>query len=305
MKLAILLIIVGLALTNALPALQELQYCVDPDGIDDVFQSLALSGADSTDTTLSIDLSSYSYGMHHLALRVRDAQNRWSHFAHRNVIHLRYNETLTHISSNIDDNPPQDLSLSQIGDELWMYSDEISFPPDTAAGLHILKLVAVDAQGLKSLMNTRMVQYLPQAVSSNITRLTWFFSGHEADPLQVYSHNVSPAQNDVTAELILALPNLTPGETYSMNIMAVQENGTSSLIAEYDFAYQLFIDNLIITLNDQQILLNWDEIPGALHYLVETKTDPATEGIWQQVPTNTFSKPISLNKEFYRVKAVK
>jgi hypothetical protein len=305
MKLKIILLILWGMLLCPLAALRELQYCVDLDGIEDEVQSIALSEEDSSEISIPIDLSPYSYGLHRLSIRVRDDLNQWSQYAHRNVFRIPSDQAVTHIYYCIDDGPQQNISISQIGDDLWMSSDQIVFPPDTAPGLHLLKFHAANSQGHNSHFNCRVVQYIPPQQDNGISYFTWYFSGHEANPTQSYSHSISPAQIDVTAELVLSLPSLTPGQTYTLNIAAIREDGRSSLVATYDFAYQLNIENLSITLDGQQILISWDEIPGALNYLVETKTDPETEGIWQEIPTNSFSKPITSEKEFYRVKVRK
>jgi len=284
----------------------QMEYYLDLD--EDPAQPVTLSftGDSLAVASAEIDLAGNIFGQHILSFRVKDEQNRWSHFAHRMIYYITAEApALSTFKYRIDSLPAQSIPLNSMGENIWMLETEICFPEDTVPGLHSFYGWVLDAAGKTSFHTHRLISYVPTAQESNISRLAWFFSGNEADPQQIYYHDIAAIQQDITAELLLALPNLTPGATYTLNMMALQEDGTASLRATYSFIYDLTVENLIISLDGNQILLNWDEVPDALHYLVEIKDNPDAEGMWQEVPDNSFSTPANADQEFYRVKVVK
>lgn len=284
----------------------RIEYYLDLDEGGNPSTALSFTGDSLAVGTGQIDLSDVPLGQHLLSVRAKDGQNRWSLFAHRLIYRVDLAApALSTFKYRFDSLPEQSLPLTPLGNGTWMLEDEISFPPDTTPGLHSLRAWVVDAEGASSLHSNKLIGYLPAPQHSNITRLAWFFSGNDADPAQIYYHEVTSPQPDIIQDLLLALPSLTPGFTYTLNFMALQEDGTASLRARYAFIYDLTVENLAITLDGNQILLTWDEVPDALHYLVETKDDPDGEGVWQQVPGNSFSGPTTGDKQFYRVKVVK
>jgi hypothetical protein len=284
----------------------RMEYYLDLDGSGGTPTILSFTGDSLAVGTGQIDLSGVAPGQHRLSVRVKDENNRWSQFAHRLVYRADLTApALATCRYRFDSLPEQSLALSPLGPGLWLAEDEISFPPETSPGLHTLRTWVVDAQGRSSLQAGKLVGYLPAPQHSNITRLAWFFSGNEADPDQIYYHEVGSPQPDIIQDLVLTLPSLTPGLTYTLSFLALQEDGTPSLRATYSFDYDLTVDNLVISLDGNQILLAWDEVPGALHYLVETKDDPYAEGVWQQVPGNSYSTPATDEEKFFRVKVVK
>lgn len=276
------------------------------DGNDLQSSSLPFTGDSLVVGEGLIDLSGLSPGPHTLSFRVKDQQNLWSHHAHRLVFHTATDAPeLCSYHYRLDSGPVQSAALLPWGENTWMLDTEITFAEDTSPGLHCLRSWVVDSEGRSSLHAHRLIYHLSDGQSSNITQFAWFFSGNEADPLQIYYHNLDSAMPDITQDLLIALPTLSPGLTYTLNLMAIQADGTPSLRSSYSFIYDLTVDNLVITLDSNQILLSWDEVPDALHYLVEIKADPDAEGEWQQVPDNSFSTPADSQREFYRVKVVK
>jgi len=312
MKTLFLLIAIAVACFANLAAinLTSLEYTVFSGDEVYISNSIPISADSLITATAQLDLSALPVGFYRLRLRTWDQNNRPS---------LWTNQLLFKTSPNLDNLSSlhycfdgeyanaQSLPLSPFApDGTWILEDELAFPVGTEPGLHVLQLWTSDASTKISHRIEKLVSYIPSVSEpQHIVSLGWYFSGLDANPDNIYYHNVSNPLTDITEELIVSLPALVAGENYRLNLFAVQEDGTPSLTLSYDFTYQFTVENVTLSIDGNNLILSWDEIPGAIRYWVEKKSSPDADGTWIEAISPPLSMQATENKEFYRVKAEK
>lgn len=269
--------------------------------------NLGIENSPDLDIDAILDLSDLPTGLNMISIRVKDSTGIWSHLAHRFIYKLARRESdLTHLCYLFDQNPGtlQSIPLSQSSLNAWFLEGSIQFPFGSTAGWHTLSTWVVDTSGIASHTCNRIIYHTPQT-QHHLTQFRWYFTGPDANPELLYTHDLQAGSNDITEDLILSLPDLTPNEEYCLHFSAISEDGTPSHRASYSFTYHFQVENLTINLAANTITLAWDAIPNAVRYRVERKSDPLAEGTWVETSNNTISLQASGDKEFFRVKAEK
>jgi hypothetical protein len=299
----IILFLTMLTATN----ITEAEYYIDY--IPGAIPLLVLITADSlVSFQFNADLSSVSPGMHSIHFRVKDSNGVWSHFSRKTFFKSEeVSSQLVRLEYCFDSDPAntQSISLSSMGNEgCWFLESELYFPPLTPPGMHLLSITVIDDNGCPGFKSNRIVMYQPSN-TNYLTRFSWYFTGNEADPAQIFNQTAAGQLTELSEELSLALPSLTAGLEYKLHFYAVRDDGSKSMETVVTFTYQFTIDNITITVNGNSLVLSWDQVPNISYYLVERKNNPNQDGTWEQTTTNALSITPVDNKEFYRVKAVR
>ncbi|GEM_PF-2146678 len=286
-------------------SLDRVEYYYDDDTSQTGSLPLAhLSGALwEVNSTITIP-EDMEIGLHLLHVRACDDNGAGSLYTTRSFFATQdHSTTLDRLEYCFDGayDQVQSLPLSHLADDVWMLDGELNTPVEP--GLHLLEAWAVNSDGERSLRAQRNFVFTP-AASHNVTRFQWYYTGSDADST-LYVHSVTSPATDVTEDIVASLAALTPGEEYLLHLTAVQDDGTCSFEHTYSFICHYTLENLRISINGAQIVLSWDEAPGADYYLVERKTDPEADGEWFQTTGTTYTVEPTTDKEFYRVKAVR
>lgn len=308
--LFIIFAVVAAMATLAATDIVSLEYDVFSGNEILISNSIPISADSLVAATSLIDVSALDEGFYRFRIRVWDQDQRPSLWTNQLIFKTSPNlDNLANLCYCFDADyaSAQSLPLSPFTpDGTWIVEDELDFPAGTEPGLHVLQLWTSDVSEKISHRLEKLVSYIPQASEpQNIVALGWYFTGLQADPDSIYYHNVSTPLTDITQDLIVALPSLIAGENYRLNLFAVQEDGSPSLTLSYEFIYQFTVENLILSIDGNNLILSWDEIPGAIRYWVEKKASPDAEGTWIDTTSPSLSIQLDEDKEFYRVKAEK
>ncbi|MEF3693742.1 MAG: hypothetical protein V3576_00155 [Candidatus Cloacimonadota bacterium] len=306
--LVLVLLLMSLCTTLNSALILEMEYYLDLDTESEQCFPLSFSEAELAEGSGTLDLSDLSPGFHRFSTRVKDSDGLWSFFNHRMVYKMEQSSPdLTALHYCLDNDESFATLPLQVLDagRTWILNGELSFPPETEPGLHVLKLWVEDTEGSSSLRNNKIFLYNPPQTTQNIVSFSWYFSGPGADPTQEYHFFPANPLPDLTTEILAALPDLSPGESYQLHLYAKQSSGTASLHTAHSFIYDFRVEGISIVLDGNELLISWDAIPNALHYLVERKPSPEAEGEWTQTPNPWLEITPVADREFFRVKAVK
>lgn len=255
-----------------------------------------------------ISTAGLAYGPHTLYVRAHNAQGYWSQNARQMFVKLPDSvPDLTVLRCYFDGDAYNSQTLAALPLNGDPTVTEMSFTLDpadlgVAPGMHVLNVVARNAAGFSSQVMNRLFYYQSTEIE-DLSRAEWYFAGSGADPEQIFAHQFSSPAGDVTASVIASVTHLQQDGVYEMHFRIVDALGRSSLEQIYPFTANFTPLNLILTFNDSQITLSWDEIVGSAYYTVLVKEAPTDPGTLHTETDTDYAEALATAK-FYEVRAV-
>ncbi len=248
------------------------------------------------------------YGLHALYIRAQNALGHWSQNAGRNFVKIPSSvPNLNSVICYFDGNEALGQTLAPLPLNGDPTATELSFTLDPASmgvapGMHVLNVVAKNTAGFGSQVMSRLFYYQSTELEV-LTRAEWYFTGSDADPDQIFTHQFGTPTQDFTGPMVASITHLQQDGVYEMHFRIVDALGRASLEQIYPFTVNFTPLNLAFTINGSQITLSWDEILGSAYYKVLVKNAPTETGTLHIETGTDYTDEIGPAK-FYEVRAV-
>lgn len=282
----------------------RIEYFFDTDPGAGMGNALPFTGTNVAEVSSSISTAQLTNGLHFLYIRAQDDLGKWSLLNWKPVIREgSASAVITRLEYFLDADPGPGLAtqVSLTPGQEIVYNGDLSLS-GASAGLHLLFLRAQNSQGYWSLLSSRIILVTPDSAPL-LSRAEWYFTGTGADPGQLFDHQFTTPDTDLSDALAVSLTHLQQDGEYQMHFYVVNELGQKSLEEIYPFTVNFTPQNLQLSFNGAQVTISWSEIPGSDHYDLQIYSDPYAPGTSVSVPGTEYTEPQAVNK-MYDVKAV-
>lgn len=176
-------------------------------------------------------------------------------------------------------------------------------------GFHFIYSRVKDENGNWSHNNTRPVYKNEENIIVNIEEIQLYFTGSDADPTDIFSITDFIPESNIEEFITQSMYHLAEDEDYCMHIYVIDENGKSSLEQLLNFTLDLTPRNIIVSIVNGEITINWNEVIGADSYEVYSSNDLSIpQSSWSPeevgIIDTLWSEQTDVDKKFYYLKSI-
>ena len=298
--------------TGTLTNIVKVEYFIDTDPGLGNGTNIPITPDSEITSNFSLDLSGEEKGLHFIYTRVKDEAGKWSLSNMRPVFKNGVTGTLTNIVKVeyfIDTDPGlgngTNIPITPDSEITSNFSLDLS---GEEKGLHFIYTRVKDENEKWSFSNVRPVYKNGENIIADIEEIQCYFTGSDADPSEVFSYTNFTGGSNIEEFITQNMRHLTEGEDYCLHICAINENGSSSFEYLFPFNLDFSPQNVTLSIENGEMTIDWDEVPGAATYEVYSSNDLSTpQSSWLSEQTGIigtlWNTQINADKKFYYLKS--